>query len=125
MAMQFNAVLEPDVAVTERSELRSDIAAGVTEIPVKNASKFAGNKYLCLGQFGEETAELIKIDSINEAMSGFGFHEGKLTARTVISSGTITANQKLSRNELSKMRDTLEEKYNEIRPDWDVSITWD
>ncbi|MCK5020756.1 MAG: DUF1320 family protein [Candidatus Peribacteraceae bacterium] len=67
MAMQFNAVLEPDVAITERSELRGDIAAGVTEIPVKNASKFAGNKYLCLGQFGEETAEVRKIDSLNEA----------------------------------------------------------
>ena len=67
MAMQFNAVLEPDVAISERSELRSDIAAGVTEIPVKNASKFTGNKYLCLGQNGNETAELIKIVSVSEA----------------------------------------------------------
>lgn len=67
MAMQFNAVLEPDVAVTERSELRSDIAAGVTEIPVKNASKFTGNKYFCIGQYGNETSELRKIESISEA----------------------------------------------------------
>ena len=67
MAMQFNAVLEPDVAVTERSELRSDIAAGVTEIPVKNASKFAGNKYLCIGQYGKETSELRKVSDISEA----------------------------------------------------------
>ena len=67
MAMQFNAVLEPDVAVTERSELRSDIAAGVTEIPVKNASKFTANKYFCIGQYGNETSELRKIESVSEA----------------------------------------------------------
>jgi len=67
MAMSFNAVLEPDVAITERSEIRTDIAAGVTTIPVQNASKFAGNKYLCIGQYGDETAELIKIVSISEA----------------------------------------------------------
>lgn len=67
MSMQFNAVLEPDVAVTERSELRSDIVAGVTEIPVKNASKFTGNKYLCLGQYGNETSEFRKIDSVDKA----------------------------------------------------------
>ena len=67
MAMQFNAVLEPDVVITERSELRSDIAAGVTEIPVENASKFAGNKYLCIGQYGNETAELRKITDLSEA----------------------------------------------------------
>jgi len=67
MAMQFNAVLEPDVAITERSGLRSDIAAGVTEIPVKNASKFAGNKYLCLGQYGNETSELRKIVNLSES----------------------------------------------------------
>jgi len=66
MAMQFNAVLEPDVSITERSELRSDIAAGVTEIPVQNASKFVGNKYLCLGQYGNETSELRKIVSLSE-----------------------------------------------------------
>jgi len=67
MAMQFNAVLEPDVAVTERSEIREDIAAGVTTIPVKNASKFATNKYLCIGQYGDETSELIKIVGTSEA----------------------------------------------------------
>jgi len=67
MAMNFNAVLEPDVAITERSELRSDIAAGVTELPVKNASKFEGNKYICIGQMGNETAELKKIVSLSEA----------------------------------------------------------
>ena len=67
MAMQFNAVLEPDVAITERSELRSDIAAGVTEIPVKNASKFTGNRYLCMSQYGNETAEWRKIVSLSEA----------------------------------------------------------
>jgi len=61
MAMQFNAVLEPDIAVTERSEIRTDIAAGVTTIPVQNARKFEGNKYLCIGQYGNETAELRKI----------------------------------------------------------------
>jgi len=66
MAMQFNAVLEPDIAITERSEIRTDIAAGVTVIPVMNASKFATNKYLCLGQYGDETAELKKIISIDE-----------------------------------------------------------
>jgi len=66
MAMQFNAVLEPDVAITERSEIRTDILAGVTTIPVMNASKFAGNKYLCLGQYGDETAELIKITGTDE-----------------------------------------------------------
>jgi phage gp36-like protein len=66
MAMQFNAVLEPDIAVTERSEIRSDIAAGVTVIPVKNASKFVGNKYLCINQYGKETAELRKIVSVSE-----------------------------------------------------------
>ncbi len=65
--MQFNAVLEPDIAVTERSELRSDIDAGVTTIPVKNASKFTANKYLCIGQYGEETAELRRIISTSEA----------------------------------------------------------
>lgn len=67
MAMNFNAVSEPDIAVTERSELRSDIAAGVTVIPVKNASKFVVNKYLCVGQYGDETAELIKITEVNES----------------------------------------------------------
>jgi len=67
MAMQFNAVLEPDVAVTERSEIREDIAAGVTTIPVKNASKFATNKYLCIGQYGDETSELRKIVGTSEA----------------------------------------------------------
>jgi len=67
VAMQFNAVLEPDVAITERSELRSDIAAGVTEIPVKNASKFEGNKYLCIGQYGKETSELRKITGTDES----------------------------------------------------------
>ena len=67
MSMQFNAVLEPDVSINERSELRSDIDAGVTEIPVKNASKFAGNKYLCIGQYGNETSELRKIVSLNES----------------------------------------------------------
>jgi len=67
MAMQFNAVLEPDVAITERSELRADIAAGVTIITVKNASKFTGNKYLCIGVLGNETAELRRIVSVSEA----------------------------------------------------------
>lgn len=67
MAMQFNAVLEPDVAVSERSEIRSDIATGVTEIPVKNARKFTNNKYLCIGQYGEETSELRKIVDTDEA----------------------------------------------------------
>ena len=65
--MQFNAVLEPDIAVTERSELRTDIAAGVTTIPVKNASKFSTNKYLCVGQYGDETTELRKIVGISES----------------------------------------------------------
>ena len=65
--MQFCAVLEPDVAVTERSELRSNINAGVTTIPVKNASKFAANKYLCVGQYGQETAELKKITGTDVA----------------------------------------------------------
>ena len=64
--MQFNAVLEPDVAVTERSELRNDIASGVTTIPVKNASKFRTNKYLCIGQYGDETSELIRIVGISK-----------------------------------------------------------
>lgn len=67
MAMNFNAVLEPDVVMTERSEIRSDIAAGVTEIPVENASKFTANKYLCIGQFGNETSELKRIESVSEA----------------------------------------------------------
>jgi len=67
MAMQFVAVLEPDVAVTERSELRTDIAAGVTEIPVKNASKFASAKYFCLGQYGKETSELRRIVATDES----------------------------------------------------------
>jgi len=67
MAMQFNAVLEPDIAVSERSELRTDIAAGVTTIPVKNASKFGTNKYLCIGQYGDETSELKKIVGFSEA----------------------------------------------------------
>lgn len=66
MAMNLNAVLEPDVAITERSELRADIAAGVTAITVKNASKFAGNKYLCIGILGNETAELRKIVSVSK-----------------------------------------------------------
>ena len=66
MAMNFNAVLEPDVAITERSEIRTDIAIGVTEIPVANASKFEGNRYLCLGQYGEETSELKKITDVDE-----------------------------------------------------------
>ena len=66
MAMNFNAVLEPDVAVTERSEIREDIAAGVTVILVSNASKFEGLKYLCIGQYGHETAELRRIESIDE-----------------------------------------------------------
>lgn len=66
MAMQFNAVTEPDVAITERSEIRTDILAGVTTIPVMNARKFTGNKYLCIGQYGEETSELIKITGTDE-----------------------------------------------------------
>jgi phage gp36-like protein len=66
MAMQFNAVLEPDIAITERSSLRTDIDAGVTTIPVKNASKFSTNKYLCLGQEGEETSEMRKIVGVSE-----------------------------------------------------------
>lgn len=67
MSMQFNAVLEPDITVTERSEIRTDIVAGVTVIPVKNAGKFTGNKYLCIGQYGDETSELKKILNISEA----------------------------------------------------------
>jgi phage gp36-like protein len=67
MSMQFTAVLEPDVAITERSEIRTDIVAGVTTIPVMNASKFIGNKYLCIGQYGDETAELIKITDTDES----------------------------------------------------------
>jgi len=67
MAMQFIAVLEPDIAVTERSELRTDILAGVTTIPVENARKFVSNKYLCVGQFGDETAELRRIVGVSEA----------------------------------------------------------
>jgi len=67
MAMSFNAVLEPDIAVTERSEIRTDIAAGVTIIPVVNASKFVGSKYLCLGQYGDETSELRKILDVSES----------------------------------------------------------
>lgn len=67
MSMQFNAVLEPDVAITERSEIRTDIAAGVITIPVQNASKFSTNKYLCIGQYGDETAELRKIIDTSEA----------------------------------------------------------
>jgi len=66
MSMQFVAVLEPDVAVGERSEIRTDIEIGVTEIPVQNASKFVGDKFLCIGQFGKETSELIKIASVSE-----------------------------------------------------------
>ncbi len=66
MAMNFNAVIEPDVAITERSELRTDISAGVTVIPVKNASKFTGNKYLCIGTLGQETSELRKIVNLSE-----------------------------------------------------------
>lgn len=66
MSMQFIAVLEPDIAVTERSQLRTDIAAGVTIIPVENARKFEGNKYLCIGQFGNETAELRRIVGTDE-----------------------------------------------------------
>ena len=67
MAMQFVAVLEPDVAITERSELSTDLSAGETTIPVKNASKFTNNKYLCLGQYGKETAEIRKIVSTDES----------------------------------------------------------
>ena len=67
MAMQFNAVLEPDIAITERSEFRSDLAAGETVIPVKNASKFETSQYVCLGQQGEETAEVRTIESIDES----------------------------------------------------------
>ena len=63
MAMQFVAVLEPDVAVSERSELSEDIAAGVLTIPVKNATKFVANKYICLGLLGSETSELKRIDA--------------------------------------------------------------
>jgi len=66
MAMKFNAVLEPDIAVTERSEIRTDIDAGVTTIPVMNARKFTANKYLCIGQYGDETAELRKIVGTSE-----------------------------------------------------------
>lgn len=65
--MQFVAVLEPDVAINERSSIRSDIAAGVTEIPVKNASKFTANKYICLGPEGQETSEMRKIESVDES----------------------------------------------------------
>lgn len=65
--MQFVAVLEPDVAITERSELRSDLDAGETVIPVKNSSKFTASKYLCLGQYGNETSELRKIVSKDES----------------------------------------------------------
>ena len=68
MAMQFIAVLEPDIAVTERSEIRTDILAGVTTIPVKNAGKFETNKYLCLGQFGNETSELRRIVGVDETV---------------------------------------------------------
>jgi len=67
MSMNFNAVLEPDVAITERSELRADIAAGVTVITVKNASKFTANKYLCIGVLGKETTELRRITDVSEA----------------------------------------------------------
>ncbi len=63
------------------------------------------------------------LNDINKTMSGFGFREGKLTARTVILSGTITVHRKLSRDELSKMRNTIEEKYKEQLPDWEISIT--
>lgn len=66
MAMQFTAVTEPDVAITERSEIRTDIAAGVSTIPVMNARKFTGNKYLCIGQYGDETSELRKITGTDE-----------------------------------------------------------
>jgi hypothetical protein len=65
--MNFNAVLEPDVAITERSKFRSDLSAGETVIPVKNASKFETNQYICLGQQGMETAELRKIESVDES----------------------------------------------------------
>ena len=67
MAMQFNAVLEPDIATNERSELSADLAAGQTVIPVKNASKFTVDKYLCFGELGKETSELRKINEVNEA----------------------------------------------------------
>lgn len=67
MSMQFVAVLEPDVAITERSELRSELASGETVIPVENASKFSSNNYLCIGQPGEETSELCKIVSVDES----------------------------------------------------------
>ena len=67
MSMQFNAVLEPDVVITEKSQLSADIAAGVTVITVKNASKFVADKYLCIGELGSETAELRKISSVSES----------------------------------------------------------
>lgn len=63
------------------------------------------------------------LDSVNETMRGFGFNEGKLTARTVISSGTITVIRKLSRAELLKMREVIEETCKERLPDYDISIS--
>jgi phage gp36-like protein len=66
MAMQFVAVLEPDVLINERSELRSDIDSGVTEIPVKNAQGFESSNYLCIGKIGEETTEFSKIVLVDE-----------------------------------------------------------
>jgi hypothetical protein len=66
MAMQFVAVLEPDIAINERSEIRTDIDSGETVIPVKNAQGFSTNDYLCLGRVGDETTELIKISSTDE-----------------------------------------------------------
>ena len=67
MSMQFVAVIEPDVAISERSELSIDILAGVLTIPVKNVGKFVANKYICLGRLGEETSELKRIDAVDTA----------------------------------------------------------
>jgi hypothetical protein len=67
MAMNFNAVLEPDIATNERSALRNNLVAGNTVIPVENARKFEADNYLCILEFGKETAELRKILSVNEA----------------------------------------------------------
>lgn len=61
MGMIFNAVIEPDAIITERSELSADLAIGQTVITVKNASKFTVSEFLCIGELGKETAELIKI----------------------------------------------------------------
>jgi len=58
------SIYHPSTINSPVTYLSSDIAAGVTIIPVKNPAAFVVNKYACLGYVGFEQAELQLISSV-------------------------------------------------------------